>query len=167
MLIYPVTNTCRCIPHKCSIYIFLRQSPGCIEKLCTYPSYSIVLIIKPSVGLTLFTSSFIIFFTIVVFPALSKPLHAISLQAPTTQQTSESTYNMRIRISLSFNRAFRNIESILYSRGFEMLLWSRLKGRKVFSGRALSDGSAKPSAFGNIQSCLQETPFANYAGTSC
>lgn len=29
---------------------------------------------NPSVGLTLFTSSFMIFFTIVVFPALSNPL---------------------------------------------------------------------------------------------
>ena len=37
-----------------------------------------VLIIKPSVGLTLFTSSFIIFLTIVVLPALSNPLQHIS-----------------------------------------------------------------------------------------
>jgi hypothetical protein len=37
-----------------------------------------VLMIKPSVGLTLFTSSFMIFFTIVVFPALSSPLQTIS-----------------------------------------------------------------------------------------
>jgi hypothetical protein len=37
-----------------------------------------VLIIKPRVGLTLFTSSFIIFLTIVVLPALSSPLQFIS-----------------------------------------------------------------------------------------
>ena len=37
-----------------------------------------VLMIKPSVGLTLFTSSFMIFLTIVVFPALSNPLALIS-----------------------------------------------------------------------------------------
>lgn len=33
---------------------------------------------KPKVGLTLLTSSFMIFFTIVVLPALSSPLHLIS-----------------------------------------------------------------------------------------
>jgi hypothetical protein len=37
-----------------------------------------VLMIKPSVGLTLFTSSSMIFLTIVVFPALSSPLQTIS-----------------------------------------------------------------------------------------
>jgi hypothetical protein len=40
-----------------------------------------VLIIKPSVGLTLFTSSFMIFFTIVVFPALSRPLQMGSISS--------------------------------------------------------------------------------------
>lgn len=33
---------------------------------------------KPKVGLTLFTSSFMILFTIVVLPALSRPLEAVS-----------------------------------------------------------------------------------------
>jgi hypothetical protein len=40
----------------------------------TYPSYSIVLMMKPNVGLTVLTSSPIIFFTMVVLPALSSPL---------------------------------------------------------------------------------------------
>lgn len=43
----------------------------------TNPSKSIVLIINPKVGLTEVTSSFIIRFTIVVFPALSNPLEPI------------------------------------------------------------------------------------------
>lgn len=38
------------------------------------PWKSIVFIINPNVGLTVFTSSFMILFTIVVFPALSRPL---------------------------------------------------------------------------------------------
>lgn len=49
-----------------------------------YPSYSMVLMMKPSVGLTLFTSSFMIFLTIVVLPALSRPLPTVSL-SPCTQ----------------------------------------------------------------------------------
>lgn len=40
----------------------------------THSINSIVLMIKPRVGLTEVTSSFIIRFTIVVFPALSNPL---------------------------------------------------------------------------------------------
>ena len=38
-----------------------------------------VLMMKPKVGLTLFTSSFMIFLTIVVFPALSSPLCMVSI----------------------------------------------------------------------------------------
>lgn len=56
-----------------SLYLFHQfQYVGWVD--VTYPSYSIVLMMNPSVGLTLFTSSFMIFFTIVVFPALSRPL---------------------------------------------------------------------------------------------
>ena len=40
----------------------------------THPSYSMVFMMNPSVGLTVFTSSFISFLTIVVLPALSRPL---------------------------------------------------------------------------------------------
>ena len=38
-----------------------------------------VLMMKPSVGLTVLTSSFIILFTIVVFPALSRPLDHVRM----------------------------------------------------------------------------------------
>ena len=41
-----------------------------------HPLKSIVLMINPRVGLTVLTSSFIILLTIVVLPALSRPLHA-------------------------------------------------------------------------------------------
>ena len=55
-----------------------------------YPSYSMVLMMKPSVGLTLFTSSFMIFLTIVVLPALSRPLPTVSL-SPCTQNFGPPT----------------------------------------------------------------------------
>ena len=65
---------------------------------------------KPNVGLTLFTSSFMIFFTMVVFPALSRPLpQSIFSDAIAASRT----YSIKMRISLSFNRAFRNIDNIL------------------------------------------------------
>lgn len=77
-----------------------------------HPSYSIVLMMNPSVGLTVFTSSFIIFFTIVVLPALSRPLSNVS-----TSATGDCyiTYSIRILISLSFRRALRRIDNILES----------------------------------------------------
>jgi hypothetical protein len=62
--------------HILSLYLF-RQSHQAAKVHVTYPSYSIVLMMKPSVGLTLFTSSFMIFFTMVVFPALSRPLRPL------------------------------------------------------------------------------------------
>ncbi len=63
---------------------------------------------KPSVGLTVLTSSFMILLTIVVFPALSRPLFpsARPVRRPT------STYSMSILISLSLSRAFLKIDSI-------------------------------------------------------
>lgn len=64
------------------------------REIIAHPSYSIVLMMKPSVGLTVLTSSPMILFTIVVLPALSSP-------------------RRRIRISLSFSRALRRIESIV------------------------------------------------------
>lgn len=45
------------------------------------PSNSTVLMIKPNVGLTSFTSSFITHLTTVVFPALSRPLIDDTLNA--------------------------------------------------------------------------------------
>lgn len=70
-----------------------------------------VLIINPRVGLTVVTSSFMICLTMVVFPALSRPLHY--LLASTRTPDGEGIYSINIRISLSFRRAFRNMESIL------------------------------------------------------
>jgi hypothetical protein len=45
-----------------------------LDSLKLYPSKSIVLIMNPKVGLTLFTSSPMMCLTMVVFPALSRPL---------------------------------------------------------------------------------------------
>jgi hypothetical protein len=64
---------------------------------------------KPRVGLTLFTSSFMILLTMVVFPALSRPLLQSAFE---TANKVEGTYSISIRISLSFSRAFRSIDSI-------------------------------------------------------
>jgi hypothetical protein len=64
---------------------------------------------KPRVGLTLFTSSFMICLTIVVFPALSKPLFV----SWALQKDFVKTHSINIRISLSFSRAFRKIDNIL------------------------------------------------------
>lgn len=51
-----------------------------------------------------------IFFTIVVFPALSSPLMQSAFIVANKLQ---STHSMSILISLSFSLAFRKIESIL------------------------------------------------------
>ena len=63
------------------------------------------------------TSSFIIFFTMVVFPALSSPLgrsaHIHHPHNPSPLKEAGDTYSIKMRISLSFNRAFLSIESIL------------------------------------------------------
>ena len=66
---------------------------------------------NPKVGLTVLISSFITLLTIVVLPALSKPLQYHGQLALIT--ASSSTHSIRIRISLSFIRALRRIESIL------------------------------------------------------
>jgi hypothetical protein len=63
---------------------------------------------KPSVGLTVLTSSFMILLTIVVFPALSRPLFPSARQV----RRPTSTYSMSILISLSLSRAFLKIDSI-------------------------------------------------------
>lgn len=67
---------------------------------------------NPSVGLTLLTSSFMILFTMVVLPALSKPLESDQLSA-LKENSLSSTHSIRIRISLSFKRAFRRMDNIL------------------------------------------------------
>lgn len=50
-----------------------------------------------------------IFLTIVVLPALSRPLSQVSR----FHQSGKRAYSIKIRISLSFNLAFRKIDSIL------------------------------------------------------
>lgn len=71
-----------------------------------------VLMMNPSVGLTVLTSSFIIFLTMVVFPALSSPLWWVSVHVKSTRSQGD-TNSIKIRISLSFNRAFRKMDNIL------------------------------------------------------
>ena len=67
--------------------------------------------IKPNVGLTELTSSFMILLTIVVLPALSSPLSKFSRVGQ--YLTSHKSYSIRILISLSFKRAFLRTESMV------------------------------------------------------
>ncbi len=67
---------------------------------------------KPNVGLTVLTSSFMTLFTIVVFPALSSPLSRSQPCLPLKE--FYQSYSIRIRISLSFSRALRSMDSILF-----------------------------------------------------
>lgn len=69
-----------------------------------------VLMMKPRVGLTVLTSSCIIFFTIVVFPALSRPLNLLGVEH---SEDFGCAHSIRILMSLSFNRAFLSIDSIV------------------------------------------------------
>jgi hypothetical protein len=62
------------VQYICSVCTYSSQRHVKFCERFPYPSYSIVLMMKPRVGLTLLTSSFMIFFTMVVFPALSSPL---------------------------------------------------------------------------------------------
>lgn len=55
------------------------------KKRTTHPSKSIVLIMNPSVGLTVFTSSSMTRLTIVVLPALSRPLLILIWLASSTR----------------------------------------------------------------------------------
>lgn len=65
---------------------------------------------KPNVGLTVLTSSLRIFFTIVVFPALSSPLHLVL--DPLLPTAPSPTHSIKMRISLSLSRALRRIDSM-------------------------------------------------------
>ena len=80
--------------------------------MVAYSLKSIVLMMKPSVGLTVVTSSFMIFLTIVVLPALSRPLEYPVGTIPHAGSISMS-YSNSILISLSFKRAFRSIDNII------------------------------------------------------
>lgn len=85
----------------------------------THWSKSMVLMMKPRVGLTVEISSFMIFLTMVVLPALSIPLRKqVSVRGFIRTDTNNckvltATHSMRTLSSLSFRRAFRRIDSIL------------------------------------------------------
>lgn len=79
-----------------------------------------VLMMNPRVGLTVLTSSFMILFTIVVLPALSKPLIDLSVICSCQLKL---THSISIRISLSFRRAFRRIDNILLDLLMSQLLF--------------------------------------------
>lgn len=73
---------------------------------------------NPSVGLTVLTSSPIILLTMVVFPALSKPLHTIYVRRNAQNKLGREdgwvvTHSIKMRSSLSLSRAFRSIDSIM------------------------------------------------------
>jgi hypothetical protein len=57
---------------------------------------------KPNVGLTLFTSSFIIFLTIVVFPALSRPLPRVSKEHTTYRRYRQHQDSHLLVLETSF-----------------------------------------------------------------
>lgn len=59
-------------------------------------------------------------FTMVVLPALSNPLPVRISQC---LQSRAGTYNIRMRISLSFRRAFRKIDSIVTLMLVQPLDW--------------------------------------------
>lgn len=68
---------------------------------------------NPNVGLTVEVSSFMIHLTMVVFPALSRPLLTNYNCEP--EPFDDMTYSISTLSSLSFSRDFRNMESILGS----------------------------------------------------
>lgn len=70
---------------------------------------------KPRVGLTVLTSSPIIFLTMVVLPALSRPLAQVSVSRPIEKSTKEGvqcSHSSSILSSLSFSLAFLSMDSI-------------------------------------------------------
>ena len=109
---------------------------------------------KPRVGLTLLTSSFMIFLTMVVFPALSSPLRNSNLVANYESWKMGETHNIKILISLSFNRAFRKIDNILFFTLVSSGRWIA-DGTSVSHGRQSLRVLAKPFPF----SCHDDFPY--------
>lgn len=108
---HPICSACSCFCQHLCFSI-------CFRWISDYPWKSTVLMLKPSVGLTVLTSSFMTRFTIVVFPALSRPLYkAISEMIASCQRLK--AHSIKIRISLSFSRAFRRIDNIVAKRLFQ------------------------------------------------
>lgn len=64
-----------------SLYLRRVSRARDINKMQNYPIKSIVLMINPRVGLTVVTSSFIIRLTMVVLPALSRPLQSLATRS--------------------------------------------------------------------------------------
>ena len=72
-----------------------------------------VLMMKPRVGLTVLTSSPIILLTIVVLPALSRPLHyRLATRPLLTRENDMNAHSIKMRSSLSLSLAFRRMDSI-------------------------------------------------------
>ena len=105
--------------------------------------------INPRVGLTVFTSSPMILLTIVVLPALSRPLMillvqlsflSLSLVFPyfhnnlirsSDGASSSDTYSIKILSSLSFSLALRNMDSILLlCPSYLLVEWWIVRDRK-------------------------------------
>jgi hypothetical protein len=82
----------------------------------TNPSYSIVLMMNPKVGLTPSIGSPSNFLHIVVLPAASRPLKNEQTYLRILVSLASRTHSSRIRISLSLSRAFLNIDNILEVR---------------------------------------------------
>lgn len=72
---------------------------------------------KPSVGLTVLTSSPMIFLTIVVLPALSSPLDKRKKDQQGKAVMEIASYSIKILISLSLSLALRRTDNILV-KGF-------------------------------------------------
>lgn len=91
---------------------------------------------KPRVGLTVLTSSPMIFLTMVVLPALSRPLHlrvsilAVSDRCGEVTSSRWQSHSISILSSLSFSLAFLSMESIAASLASTMTLgtWALVEG---------------------------------------
>lgn len=84
--------------------------------------------INPRVGLTVVTSSFIIRLTMVVLPALSRPLQSL---ASRPERPDQSSYSINIRISLSFKRAFRSMDNMAAKISRRVFFWESWKGKNL------------------------------------
>ena len=88
---------------------------------------------KPRVGLTVLTSSPMIFLTMVVFPALSKPL--ARQETESKRSICRASYSIKMRSSLSLSLAFRRIDSMVGKRLRRPNRGSRLSRRAPLQHR--------------------------------
>ena len=82
---------------------------------------------KPSVGLTVLTSSSMIFFTMVVLPALSSPLTSSQIKQCLSMGFKQLSDSIKTLISLSFSLAFLSMDSILYCSPVSPAWWTCLR----------------------------------------